>query len=286
MKTRCAFYVATVYVTLGCTKTVVQQEPVAPRVISRVADSSSRTNPTSYRVSPVQLFHPGNALYEYRTLSIVHVTTGDSVPRADTTTVTALVSAEFQAVANDNLTIQASVTIDSIAVRTGSSTISQYHPHTDTLRISTSTGRVSRVNAQKISCGEQGQELLVRTDDVVPSLLTTQKGTWSDTLVRQVCRAGIQLQAHRVTSYQLDSTVSELRLLRITKTTFSGRGIQWNQPVESAGQSISADTLFLDLSNRRRIQRIRGTTQLQMNFRSQLRNQQFEQSTQLFVQLR
>jgi hypothetical protein len=286
MKARRAFYVAAVPIALGCAKTVVQQEPVVPHVIPSAIDSSSRVDRTSYRVSPVYLFHPGTALYDYRTLSTVRVATGDTVPRVDTTTVTALVSAVFQAVPSDNLTIQASIITDSITVRTGSGATVRYSPHTDTLKINTGTGRVSQDSVQKVPCDEQGQEALVRIDDVVPSLLTAQKGTWSDTLVRQVCRAGIQLQARRVTSYQLDSTASELRLLRSTVTTFNGRGVQWNQPVESAGQSTSVDTVFLDLSNRRRIQQIRGTTQLQMNFKSQLRNQQFEQSTQLFVQLR
>jgi len=37
-------------------------------------------------------------------------------------------------------------------------------------------------------------------------LSVTRTQFWSDTVVRQICRAGIQLQTRRVTTYQPDST--------------------------------------------------------------------------------
>ena len=283
---RFAFYIILLEAALGCTTSTVQQEPIATRPVRAAVDSVPRSDLGSSRSSAAQLFHSGTVVYDYRTISIARATAGDTVPRADTTTVTALVSATFKALVTEDLTIQAQIRADSIVVRTGSIMPALIAPQVDTLRISTTSGKVSRIASQKRECDVHVQEAFARIDDVVPVLPTVQSGTWSDTLVQQVCRAGIQFQARRITTYHLDSTAIEFQLLRSTKTTFSGRGFQWNQPVESTGESTSTDTLSLDLTSRRRIQQIRGVTHLQLNFRSQLRNQQFEQSTQLLVQLR
>ena len=176
--------------------------------------------------------------------------------------------------------------MDSATVQTGSSPVLQFTSYTDTLRITTATGKVTLIGSQKPLCEIQAHDALVRSDDMVPVLSGKRAPIWGDTSVRQVCRAGIQLEAHRVVTYQLDSSATDLRLLRSTVTTFNGRGTQWNQPVESVGQSISTDTLFLDSTSRQRVQRIKGFTRLQLSFKSQLRNQQFEQLTELFIQLR
>jgi len=286
MRIGCLFYTATALAALGCAGTSTQQGPVSvPRPISTV-DSTSRVDSTTHRASLLQLFHPGNAQYDYRSVSLIRVTVGDTIPRADTISVSGLVGAKFQSVGTENLTIQASISTDSVVIRTGTSMPLRFATQVDTVRIHTATGKVAVQSFPTNSCEVQTQEALVRIDDLIPVVLPTQVRTWSDTVARQVCRGGIQLQTRRVTSYQLDSTTAELRLLRIGVTTFSGRGSQWNQPVEASGQSISTDTLVLDLTNRQRIQQIRGTTQLKLSFKSQLRNQQFDQSTQLFVQLR
>lgn len=174
--------------------------------------------------------------------------------------------------------------MDSITIQTGLGSAIQLLSQADTVTINTLTGRVNVPRSHNRLCNMQSQEGLVRVDDLVPVLLATRTGTWSDTLVRQICRAGIQLEARRVTRYQLDSTEAPLR--RTTVTTFSGRGMQWNQAVESAGESLSTDTLFLDLVGRRRIREIRGVTQLHLEFKSQLRSQRFEQLTQHTIRLR
>ena len=286
MNPRQLIYLVVLMVTLGCARSTVQQQPTPPRVVLVPADSGLRIDSAVYRFSPAVLFHSGNAVYDYRTLSVVRVTTGDSVARVDTTIVNALISAAFQAVGTDSLTIQAAVTVDSLKTRTGSGLPIELAMRIDTVRISRVSGRVSLPAGQSITCDIQAREGLVRVDELIPLLPTSRTGTWTDTLVRQICRAGIQLQARRVTTYQLDSTAADLKLLRMTATTFSGRGVQWNQPVESTGQSISHDTIFFDLTSRRRIERIQGSTRLQLGFKSQLRNQQFEQLTELRVQLK
>ena len=271
---------------LGCGKNIIQHEPTVRQPISITTDSTSRTDSAAHNILPTDLFRPGNAIYDYRTVSVVRVTLGDTVPRVDTSTVSALLSATFQTSGSDNLTTQVRITVDSITVQTRSSPILHFTPYTDTLRITTATGKVTLVGSQNALCEIQAHDALVRSDDVVPVLSGKRAAIWGDTSVRQVCRAGIQLEAHRVVTYQLDSTATDPRLLRSTVTTFNGQGTQWNQPVESVGQSISTDTLFLDLTSRQRIERVRGFTRLQLSFKSQLRNQQFEQLTELFIQLR
>ena len=270
---------------LGCTQTVAQQNPAGIRPISVAADSVSQTDSSVRILTAAQLFHSGDAVYDYRTVSVVHAAIGDTVPRTDTSTVTAVFRVTFQQPAASSLTIQAHVLIDSIALRTGAGIVTQFPAQIDTLKVSTQTGKVDLPRLDRLGCNIDAREAVVRPDEVVPTVFTTHTETWNDTLDRQICRAGIQLQAHRVTSYRLDSTATQLHLLRRTVTTFSGRGLQWNQPVEATGQSTSIDTLVLDMANQR-VQQVRGNTQLQLNFRSQLRNQQFEQLTQLFVQLR
>jgi len=271
---------------LGCAKSVVYQDPTAPHPASAPVDSSVRRDSATSRVSVVDLFRSGNAVYDYHAVSTIRVATGDTIPRADTSIVTAVVSVIFEAPVRDNLTTQARITSDSIMVRTGINSIVRSNSRTDILKINTGTGKVRSTDSQNLPCTIQTQDALIRVDDIVPSLPTTRVTTWSDTVIRHICRAGIQLETHRVASYQLDSAANEARILRTTTTTFTGRGVQWDQPVESTGQSSSIDTLFFDPITRRRITHIQGSTRLQLNFRSQLRNQQFEQLTDILIQLR
>lgn len=285
MKTKYAFYMC-VLVALGCTKKTIQQNPNVPHPASAVRDSIRQMDSTTSPISPVQLFHAGSVVYNYRTASIVRVVAGDTIPRVDTTTVTAVVLAEFQPLPDGYSTIQAVIGADSIMVRTGSSTAVQFASYVDSLRINLVSGKVTATYRPKASCDIKNQEALVRVDDVVPIIPRIQTGSWSDTLVRDICRAGIQLYTRRITSYQLDSIGANFRLLRTAITTFSGRGTQSGQPVESTGQSTTVDTVFLDLTSQRRIQRVQGMTQLVLNFKSQFHNQQFEQLTNLSVQLR
>jgi hypothetical protein len=271
---------------LGCATNTVQQEPAISRPTPTVVDSVSKTDSTTARTSASEIFHPGNAVYDYQTASVIHVTTGDTIPRVDTTTVAGLVSAAFRWLQPDHLTIEAIINADSFTVRTGLATPVPLPSRTDTLAVHVATGKVRSTSVQSTpQCDIQAQEALVRIDDIMPILPAKPTRIWSDTVVQQVCRAGVQFQVRRVTIYQLDSTRAEPQLLRTTTTTFTGRGNQWNQPVESNGESTSTDTLFLNLTTRR-VQQIRGVTQLQLNFRSQLRNQQFQQTTQLLVRLR
>ena len=284
MNKKCAGVAGLFLVTLGCTTTTVPREPNVIRPTATTVDSVERVDSAVSRMSPGQIFRAGTAQYDYRTVSVVSVTAGDTVPRIDTTTVTALVSAIFQP--QDSRTIQARINVESMTVRAGSMTSTRRSGQSDTLKINTLNGTITRLSTPQSQCGVDTQEGLVRTDDVLPTLSPASGAMWADTLVRQVCRAGIQFQTRRITTYQSDSTSVEFRLVRSTTTTFSGRGNQWNQPVESAGQSIGVDTLTLDLTNHRRIQQVRGVTQLQLNFKSQFRDQQFQQVTQLLVQLR
>ena len=279
------FYSFLVIASLGCTQTVAQQDPISAQP-SIKTDSVSRTDSTIQLLTAAQLFHPGSIVYDYRTVSIVHTTLGDTVPRTDTSTITAVLHVMFQQPTGTSLTIQARVDTDSIASRTGIGSTIQFPIQTDTLKINTTTGKVEFPNQNQSSCDINTREAVVRTDEVIPTVLANHRETWNDTLDRRICRAGIQLEAHRVTTYQIDSTASRFQLLRRTRTTFTGRGAQWNQPVEASGQSTSEDTLVLEMTGQRRIQQIRGSTRLELSFRSQLRNQEFQQMTQLFVQLR
>jgi hypothetical protein len=283
MKTRATIYTATFAITLGCAGKITPREPAVLHAILPTPDSVLQTDFTNHYASAKQLFHLGNALYDHRSVSIVRVTIGDTIPHVDTTTVRALISASFEPLASDSLTIQADIIMDSITIQTRLGSPIQLPSQADTLIINTFTGRVNVPRIDNGLCNMQSQEGLVRVDDLVPVLLTTRTRTWSDTVVRQICRAGIQLKAYRVTRYQLDSM--GVQLYRTTVTTFSGHGTQWNQAVESAGESVSTDTLFLDLA-RGRIHKISGTTQLQLEFKSQLRSQRFEQLTQRTVRLR
>ena len=285
MKTRQIVYIGLLALSLGCARAVIQQEPVIPRGPSAAGDSGIRGDSTIAPTSAAQLFRPGSVSYNYRTVSVVRVMMGDTIPRADTITVTALLGVTFSTAIGDNLTPLARIDVDSVAVHNGSVPSTRFPAQTESFRVNTTTGTVSSLSSKNGLCDTQLQQVLTRTDDVIPVIRATHVGVWSDTTVSQTCRAGIQFQTRRITTYQFDSAGSEIKLLRRSTTTFSGRGVQWNQAVESAGQSVSSDTLVLDVTSRR-IQEVRGVTQSQLEFKSQLRNQQFQQTTQLFIQLR
>src|SRR5690348_12575050 len=151
MNWRRSFPVAMLVVALGCATNTAQQEPSIPRPTPTVVDSVSKTDSTTAQTSAFELFHPGNAVYDYRTVSVIHVTTGDTIPRADTTMVTGLVSAAFRWLQPDHLTIEAIINADSFVVRTALATPVQLPSRTDTLAVHVATGKVRSTSLQNTS---------------------------------------------------------------------------------------------------------------------------------------
>jgi hypothetical protein len=269
---------------VGCTTTQTQQRLPSPSQSGTTSADSSLIKNAPNVLALADILRTGRAHYQYTTFSVVQVITGDSIPRADSITVNALVTLDL---ANqDRQRTQAIITSDSITVRVASLLTRVIPPTVDTITVNSATGRIVRLSASSALCRAEEQNATIRNDDVIPQLpLRAGSLTWSDTLDRPICRSGLSLQSRRVNNYQLDSTVTPLRITRTTVTTFSGEGLQWNQPVQVSGRSTTTDTLNLDPTIRR-LRELRGNTELQLTFHSQFRTQQFRQITQTTVQIR
>lgn len=268
----------------ACAKPAIQQQPTSSHPVVPTAHPNTQGDSASVRLFGLRFFQPGDVSYDYRATSTVQVISGDSLPRRDTISVSALIIARFREPTVTSPAIRAIVQVDSITTRVGNNNVPLTLPsHTDTLSINTTSGKVIDRSSSASGCSP---ELPIRVDEILPRLPSSQKETWSDTLDRQLCRAGIQLHAQEVATYHVYSTTPDFQLLRTTVTTFNGTGTQWNQAVEVMGQSTATDTLILNTGNQYRLRRIHGASQLQLTFKSRLRNQQFEQITQRVLELR
>lgn len=248
--------------------------------------------PDSAVASPLSaLYAPGTVQYVYGATSIVQSVSGDSVPRIDSTRVTANLSATFQADPAGKL-VRAITRADSIDITivpnvagTRARMAGNQVEQQDTLEFDRGTGRIRLDRPVGQVCGQETTAPFFRGDELMPALPHRMNpGVWTDTTVRQVCRAGVALQLTQIARYQLlpqiaTDSVADYRIVRITESRIAGTGTQWQQPVEVLGRGAATDTFVVGRQDMR-LRQAAMSARVEIEFRSERRQQRFIQSTE------
>ena len=262
----------------------------SPRVTQRPETKVEKPVVDSSRAVDVNAtpYAPGQLQYRLQTSSVVRVIAGDSVDRADSTLLTGVLTLVLVAGPARNSVI-ADVRSDSVSVATGSGTSAPLPPRdVSAFAIDIQTGRVAPMN-QKVRrecAADSADSSPIYGYEVLPSIHAWPVQTWTDTLYTSTCRGGAFLTIARIASYKrLESADSVLRVLRLTQFQISGSGRQWDQKVEVSGEGTSTDTLHLRGSPLR-LQAVSGGSQTKLSFRTQLRAQEFTQTSTTHITLR
>ena len=271
--------------TAGCTsrtRPVPRGSAVAPVTQPSIAaDSGSDTRLTSS-------FHPGRVVYDLTVTSVIESLLGDSVPRVDSIRLSSVVSAEFMINAREPQ-IEANVQADSTRLLVASNQVTHLGTFRQKYMIDRS-GRVHRTSSTPQPCG-MGADNPVTGEEILPRLPSggTLPKSWSDTTLYELCRGGVLLHATRIATYHRfalpDSSTSTSQFIRHSHLTLTGRGTQWDQPVEATGSGDSMDTLTVS-HTQSRLTRVIGSARLEVKFLSRYRNQVLRQFSQSQLRLR
>src|SRR5687767_7968413 len=259
----------------ACTRTPAPSVDPTPRardVVPAPMDSTSTGTAVLTRV-----YQPGTVRYVYRSISTVQSISGDSVPRMDSTRVTALFTATFsESPVRESVRVVSRV--DSLQLTTMSpnvvrSSTPEIRPsREDTLEIERVTGKIKRAGRQPSACSQDTQEPFFRGDEmtpVIPQRAAVRK-SWADTTVHQTCRGGLVLEIRQIARYRLlDNSQSDLdrQIIRVMENQITGTGTQWEQPVEANGRGVAVDTLVITGTNSR-LHTITGSARTEIEFRS------------------
>jgi hypothetical protein len=267
---------------LGCMQQATQRaEPAGP-----ISQPASVIDSTSRLASQLlDIYQPGIAQYDYRSISTIQLLANDSTSRTDSTQVTAILTATFAAVSGRQ-TIEATLKADSILIVTQplSASASSFQTQFIPLQIDRMTGRSLSPRPIVAECNQATVDFIFRGDEVIPAIRYNSTGTrfWTDSIVSEICRGGMRIQSTRVGRYRIDSSTSSTtpttQLIRTTDIRMSGAGAQWQQPVQVSGEGISIDTLVITGAPPR-LQQLSGTSRLSLEFKSPMRTQQFVQTT-------
>ena len=282
------FWIVSVIASLisaGCTTPT--PPPVTERPEPRIRKPATVDSPTTANVHTTA-FTPGHFQYDFQTHSITRVLAGDSTHLADSTHVIGILRATLVA-GPTRSTVLAHVEADSTSVTTGNGTsvpVSQREVFTFT--IDTQTGEVAPTNQEGTrDCMKDGMDRSpLYGREVLPSIPIPTVQTWTDTIHTSTCRGGVFLLITRIASYsRLPSPDSVSQLLRLTQFEITGNGRQWDQKVEVSGGGTSSDTLRLTGSPLR-LHEVTGSSQTKLLFRTQLRVQEFIQTSTTRITLR
>lgn len=270
------YYAITVLI--GCIHQPIRtRTPIPPDTESSMARDSGRVTPGH----SLEIFTPGSVRYDYRAIATIQSTLGDTVPRIDSTQVTAVLTAMFAADSTQAL-VNAITRVDSLQVR--SPTISyKPSPHVEPIvvRIDRQTGRLLAHAPGSLDCTETTPELMFQGDEVTPVLLRSSvtKKTWTDTAIVTVCRSGILMRLTKERTSHIDSQITstnETRVIRLTSLKVTGTGSLWHQRVSVSGHGTSTDTLIL-AGQPTRLQRVSTKSEMMLTFQSEIRTQRFLQ---------
>src|SRR5687768_17103511 len=180
----------------------------------------------------------GTMNYRYQATSIVHSIGGDSVPRTDSTWVTASLSVTFLEASSSRLrhAIAQAESIQVSPLNTSTSplgTVQLLENQQDTLSIDRQAGAIT-INHRQPVCIQSTQEWLFRGDELVPPipLFASATRSWADTSTQDFCRGGVRISLTRVTRYRFEEQLAEsrttnIRLLRVSELHFIGIGLHW-----------------------------------------------------------
>jgi hypothetical protein len=268
---------------IACASQTSRAGPVSPNAPIREVRSDSSALTTVLHTS---IYQPGNQRFDVQLKSTVQSTTGDSIPRVDSSWLTAVISAQYFLTGDQKSSIRANVEADSIKLV--SSTVGASGKTLPrelfTVSVDTTNGRGSVIPSRE-ECSDSSNSLF-HGDEVTPVVgvqsFTLQR--WTDSSSYALCRGGILLRAIRISVYQQDSISTRrssdtlIQIIRTTEIQFVGSGSQFLQPVQATGYGRSVDTLVIQ-QEPLRLSRISGTANLELEFQSPLRHQRFTQKT-------
>lgn len=269
----------------GCTATRPSPAPERPDPQVQMPIGGDSSPSVRAATSP---FGAGRLDYNFRIFSITHALAGDSTPRADSSLVVGNLIATLSVSPSRN-TVLARVESDSVTVTTGSGTSVPISPGELFLfTIDTRTGQVVQTNRQTTpDCGSGiSDSSPIYGREVLPNISIPATQAWADTVHTSMCRGGALLTVTRIASYtHLQSPDSVKQLLRLTQFHIAGTGRQWDQKIEVSGEGSSLDTLRLS-GFPIRLTQITGRSQVRFVFRTQLRVQEFLQTSTTRIALR
>jgi len=256
------------------------------------SDSGLRARPRS-----LNIYEPGQLVYEYRTHAVIQSIAGDSIPRLDSTRIQATVFATFS---NDQETgKRAEVFTDSVVVTTaGLNTAPQtasFPPQRYLIEIDPRSGQIRRERDRTSVCTVDSVTPLFVGDEVIPMIPATAltARAWVDTTRYHICRGGIQLDVTRIARYQViaepttppTGTEKLASIIRTSDISLKGQGLQWEQRVQASGAGTSSDTLAVALDPAR-LQSVASHARLEIEFQSDTRRQRFVQRSETQINSR
>jgi hypothetical protein len=271
-----------VCMTSACSRVPVQstESPVVP-------------SPTQPRDSAVGIslqeraYGEGSMAYVYQSVGSIESAVGDSTPRVDSVRTSALVTVMFRRSAA-TMPATATVQIDSAHVAfnapsSGARPVEVWPNEERRFSIDSRSGRLEGY-PQSRPCTQELRELPLRGDEVMPAISpqALQSPIWTDTTSRTLCRGGVPLLIQQTAHYQLQQAAEDeiaYKIVRITDSQITGEGTQWQQAVRATGKASAVDTFFIQRSTMRII-RVVSISQLDLAFRSTLRDQRFKQTVQ------
>lgn len=277
--------IAAFFISGGCTTATSPRAPQQPEL------GTKRSSPLdSSAIASVNgsIYVDAQLRYNLQVSSVIRVIAGDSTRRVDSTRVTGMLTTTFVAGPARN-TVIARVQSDSVAVATGSSTSVPVSPaRLSTFTIDTRNGRITPIHqeARQDCASDSTDSSPIDGREVLPGIHIPIVQSWTDTLHTSACRGGVLLSITRIAVYTpLQAPDSVLRVLRRTQFQISGNGRQWDQRVEVSGEGIATDTLRLSTFPLQ-LQELSGGSQMKFLFKTQLRTQEFTQTSATHVMLR
>jgi len=265
-----------------------------PRVEAAIISDSTSAKLQSDSVSNVvpvdiNIYRPGVHHYDYRLNAIVQSTAGDSTPRVDSSETIAVLTTSFQMPVRGALEARIQVDSATTIIRAHVTTTYVSPSQSFVFKITPTTGQVLQesdlVRPDPSSCSERATESPFHGTELLPRIQPGVKA-WTDSSGVRECRGSILLVFSRTMHYKLGEPSSTgQQLVRVTDALVTGSGAQWNQPVRVSGKGTSVDTFFISQSPPQ-LQRLSGTSLLEMAFQSQLRSQRFIQATMVSAMIR
>ena len=274
------------FIAAGCTSTTRQPtvnkpEPTLQKPITTDSSTCRDVDATPYA--------PGQLQYDLQIFSVARAFPGDSVHRSDSTRVIGLITTTFATGSRRNTAI-VRVEFDSVSViRDSGTSVPLQASRSLAFAIDTQTGEVEPTNQVRLdSCSKEDLESSpIDGREVLPTIHTlATPNTWTDTLSTSTCRGGALLRITRIASYtRVESPDSTLHIARIAQFQITGNGQQWNQRIEVSGDGTSTDTLRLGGFPLRLLD-VAGSSQTRLVFKTELRLQQFIQTSRTHIVMR
>ena len=233
--------------------------------------------------SALDIYQAGSIRYDYRLTSTVQSTAGDSVPQTDSIRIAAVLTATFSGDPTQRVA-DATLKADSIIVsaQPGSTTLPSLQTQFVPLRVDRSSGRITSPRTVLAECTQETQDVVFHGDEIVPAVLREGSAarSWADTSTSEVCRGGLRVQLERIARYRIDAPTpaqaAQTTVIRVTNVKVTGKGVQWQQPVQVTGEGAAVDTLFVG-GVPPRLRQLSGQSQMELEFRSPMRTQRFLQ---------